>query len=496
MKIIRKITAVGLALLLFCASLPRIASKVYASRDFSVEAGAAFLVEISSGTILYSNNSSTRMPPASLTKLMTALLAAEAVESGRIKLTDSVTIPGDVFLDLGEECSNADLEEGEEIPLEQLLYLCLMESDCDAANAIAVAVSGSIPVFVTEMNQRAVALGCANTHFTNTHGAHDVAMYTTAEDMALITQEALSHASLSRVCAAITHSVPSTNESGIRHLENTNSLLNPDSRYYNEFVTGGKTGYTDEAGQCIAAAGNNSEISLVAVILGSRTVMEEDESTTNMALADASRMFSWGFDTFGYREILSVSDLMTEVPVEMGDGADSVLLHPVSSITALMDRNIPDTEFQYDVTVYSRENGEKLVAPIEAGQILGEVTVSYNGVTYGTVELAASSSVGLLHVEYIRSQFREVLQQKWLKILFRVVLILIALYLAYIILYTILRARNRKLARARARKRLAMIAQLEQQQNPPRQQDNLQPSEQENQPTSHKSFEEIYREQK
>ncbi len=496
MKIIRKITAVVLALLFFCVAMPDNVSRVCAVGDFSLDAGAAFMVEISSGTILYSNNASTRMPPASLTKLMTALLAAEAVESGRLNLTDSVTVTEDIFLDLNEECSDANLEEGEEIPLEQLLYLCLMESDCDAANAIAVAVSGSIPVFVTEMNQRAEALGCVNTHFTNAHGAQDVAMYTTAEDMAAITREAFNHVTVSRVCAAITHSVPSTNESGIRHLENTNSLLNPDSRYYNEFVTGGKTGYTDEAGQCIAVVGNNSEISLVAVILGSRTVVEEDESTTNLALADASRMFSWGFDTFGYREILSVSDLMTEVPVEMGDGADSVLLHPVNSITALMDKTIPDTEFQYDVTVYSQENGVKLVAPIEAGQILGEVTVSYNGVTYGTVELVASSSIGLLHIEYIRSQFREVLQQKWVKILVRVVLILIALYLAYIILYTILRSRNRKLARARAKKRLAMIAQMEQQQTPPLQQEDLPSPEQERQTSSSKSFEEIYRQQK
>ncbi len=495
MIIIKKITAVALTLFLFCAVMIEIVPGANAAGGLSVDASAAILVEVSSGTVLFSNNSTTRLPPASLTKLMTALLAAEAVENGRLKLTDNVTISEDVFLDLNDECSSADLEEGEEIPLEQLLYLCLMESDCDAANAIAVAVSGSIPVFITEMNRRAEEMGCTNTHFTNTHGAHSEGMYTTAEDMAVITREALSHTAVSRACAAITHSVPSTNESSIRHLENSNSLINPESRYYNEFVTGGKTGYTDEAGQCIAAAGNNSEISLVAVILGSRTVLEEDESTTNLALADAGRMFNWGFNSFGYREILSVSDLMTEVPVEMGDGADSVLLHPVNSITALMDRTIPDTEFHYDVTVYAEENGEKLVAPIEAGQILGEVTVSYNGVTYGTVELAASSSVGLLHIEYIRSQFRQVLQQKWVRILFRVVIILILVYLLYIILYSVLRARRKRLARARAKKRLAMITQMEQKTNPT-QRDTSDTAEEERQIASHKSFEEIYRRQK
>jgi len=462
MKILRKIPVwfVVFALILTAAG-PW--TSVYASNDPALQAGAAVVVDVKSGRTLYALNPMVSMYPASMTKIMTTLLAAEAAESGEVRLSDTVVITEDMLAGLPEDYYGAGLVVGEEISLEELMYCCFMDSANDAANAIAFHISGSIENFVQRMNVRAAELGCLGTNFTNPTGYHDPNHYTTAEDMNRISCQAYANSTVNLIASSRTHTVPATNENSSRRLETSLALLDSSSWYYAETVDAGKTAYSEEAGDCISVYATNGILELVVVLLGAQTVTDEEGNTEDKSFTETARVIQWAYDNFEYRMILDVTDAMYEVPVAMGDGADSVTAKPTGSITQLMDKSISDMDFVYEVHIYSEEAGETLMAPVQAGDVLGEVIVSYGDVVYGTVTLVASNSVALMHGEYLRNEFGKVMEHDWVRWLIAGVIILIALYLAYLILYTVLRIRSRKLARERARERLLQLRALDRQ---------------------------------
>jgi len=456
MKILRKISVWLCVLALMCVSAGSWVH-VFALEDPAVQAGAAMVVDVKSGRTLYAHNPMVKMYPAGLTKIMTTLLAAEAAESGEVRLSEKVTITEEMLAGLPDGYYGAGLEVGEEISLEELMYCCFMDSANDAAHAIAVHVSGSVERFVDRMNSRAAELGCLGTNFTNPNGYFDENHFTTAEDLNLISQKAYANSTILKIASSLTHTVPATNVSETRRLETSVSLLNSSSWYYCESVDGGKTTYSAEAGDCISVAASNEVFSLVVVILGAETVTNESGNTVDRSFTETSRLIQWVYDNFEYRTILDVSDVMYEVRVEMGDGADSVFVRPTSGINQLMDKNISDKDFVYDIHIYSEESGVPLTAPVQAGDILGEVTVSYGDVIYGTASLAAASSVALMHGEFLRSEFAKVLEYTWIRWLIAGVIILFVVYVAYLILYAVLRWRNRKQAKLRASERIAQL---------------------------------------
>jgi hypothetical protein len=144
----------------------------------------------------------------------------------------------------------------------------------------------------------------------------------------------------------------------------------------------------------------------------------------------------WGFNNFSYRSISDVSNLLADVPVEMGEGTDSVVLRPEESITMLVENDVStDNQISYDITVYSEVNDETLVAPVYSGDVLGEVEVFYKGESQGTVKLVANSTVPLMRTEYLKSEFKKGLSSKYIKgTIWFIVLLLIA-YIAYIVYY-------------------------------------------------------------
>jgi D-alanyl-D-alanine carboxypeptidase (penicillin-binding protein 5/6) len=163
-----------------------------ALEDPDVGAHAIVLVDMNANQNLFSRNADAKVYPASLTKVMTALLAAEAIEAGRVSLYDPVTASADSTFDITPDSSTAHISPGEVMTLQDLLYCALVASANEACNIIAEYISGSIPAFVEGMNARAAELGCAETHFTNTHGLPDENQYTTAGDFSLIAREAAS----------------------------------------------------------------------------------------------------------------------------------------------------------------------------------------------------------------------------------------------------------------------------------------------------------------
>ena len=211
-------------------------------------AKAAILYDLKGARIIYESNKSERLFPASLTKIMTALLV---LEKGNLK--DVVTVSENSLADITYLHSKLGLKAGEEISVESLLTALLVASANDAANVLGEYISGDIRSFVELMNQRASELGMMNTHFVNPHGFHDSEHFSSAYDILLVTKEALKHEKFREIVNIKTIRIPATNISEEKLISTTNHLI---SRYRNTFhqykyATGIKTGSTDEAGNCL-----------------------------------------------------------------------------------------------------------------------------------------------------------------------------------------------------------------------------------------------------
>ena len=157
-------------ILIICLALCALAPSASALDDPDLSAKAVLLADLNSGEILYSKNAEEQRSPASLTKIMTGLLAIEAIESGQCRMEDIVTAGADAWTGMGEDASNSNIQPGEQMTYKDLLYCAIMHSANEACNILATYISGSVSAFVDRMNERAAELGCTNTHFLDPNG--------------------------------------------------------------------------------------------------------------------------------------------------------------------------------------------------------------------------------------------------------------------------------------------------------------------------------------
>ena len=252
--------------------------------SFATDAQAAILWDADSDTVLYSHNSKQRLPMASTTKIMTAIVALEEADPDAL-----VTIPRTA---VGVEGSSCYLQEGEVLSMRSLLYALLLQSANDAANAIALYVAGGIEEFAILMNLKAATLGLSNTHFDNPHGLDSDTHYTSAEDLARLADYCMQNPTFCEIWSTSSIRIPfSEKESAAipRHFSNHNRLL----RTYQNCV-GGKTGYTMRCGRCLVSAAVQNEKTLIAVTLNDRNDW-----------ADHVRMYHYGFEKINLSEEIS-----------------------------------------------------------------------------------------------------------------------------------------------------------------------------------------------
>lgn len=442
-----RILSLALAAVIFSALAP----SAGAVSDPAILAESALLVDMDTGAVLYSMNENERRAPASLTKIMTLLLAVEAYERDEVSLTDIITVNGDAFSDIGSDGSSAGLKAGEDLTFEQLLYCAMLASANESCNVISSVVAGDIPTFVAMMNTRASELGCTRTNFVNTHGMPASNHYSTAYDLYLIASEAMEHSLFKRIVSTQSYTVPATNVSGERILRSTNNLINPSSTYYFEYATGIKTGYTDAAGYCLVASAQQEGRELLSVVLGAQSVVLEDGRTQVQSFSESRRLLQWGFDNFSYKDLLTTMKLMAEIPVELGLGASSVVLRPETNVTALLPNDADLSEVELEPKLFTQD---PLTAPVEQGTVLGEVTVKFNGVDYGTVNLVANTKIELDRAAYIGSEVKNTLANKYVRLAITLFIIFIILYAAFIIYYNIRRRNKRRVAASLARQRV------------------------------------------
>jgi D-alanyl-D-alanine carboxypeptidase (penicillin-binding protein 5/6) len=407
----------------------------YALPEIDIQAKSALLVEPVSGEVLYAENENQKVYPASVTKIMTAMLA---IENG--KMTDVVTVSetsGEGIDPSGSSVSPA-LQTGEQLTLEDLLYCILVASDNRACNVVAEHIAGSVDAFVGMMNAEANKLGCTGTHFANPHGLHDENHYTTAYDLYLITLEAVKNPVFTKICNTESKTIAPTNKTDEeRVFYTTNYLISklkqPGYIYYP--AKGIKTGHTTPAGHCLVSMAEKNNLILISVVMGA----DVGEDGNIYSFSETSKLFEWGFNNFTNMTLIKRGEGVAENKVTLAEDKDYVMAQTAGSIEAIVPADFDVSKLTREITLTYPDGIE---APVKKGQALGTVKLSYNGREYGTLSLVAANDVARSETLYLAKRVRDFLSQRWLWYTAGGVLLLIILYTILMIRYNVRRRRT------------------------------------------------------
>lgn len=322
--------------------------------DLAAGAKSAILMDADSGTVIYEKNSNAKLPPASITKIMTMLLVMEAIDEGRLKLTDKVQT-SEYAASMGG--SQIFLETGEEMTVEDMLKGVALASGNDASVALAEKIAGSEPQFVTMMNEKAAQLGMKNTRFENCNGLPAPGHLSSAHDIAIMSRELLKYDGITKYTGLYQDHLRKTSEKPF-WLVNTNKLV----RFYHG-ADGLKTGYTSEAKFCLSATARRDNLRLIAVVMG--------EPNTKSRNAEVSQMFDFAFAQYTNVQIYKKGDPIGEFSIEKG-ATQKVPLVAKYPYSILLRKGDAGKGIRHELVL------NRVKAPIQAGDPIGKLVVYRN----------------------------------------------------------------------------------------------------------------------
>ena len=386
---------------------------------------AGIVMDIDSGAILYAKNIDNPHYPASITKILTALVALEHNE-----LTDIVTITPEDYNFLKKGDNHIGLKNGEQITMEDALHGTLLASGNEVAHALGSNTEGGYDNFISLMNDKAKELGCLNSNFTNSHGLHDDNHYTSARDMALIGAAAFKNEDFRRIIGTKLYTIPETNVTNEkRTFENHQKMLFDWRSQYYEYCVGGKTGYTDDALSTLVTFATKDDVNLVAVVLRAHG--------TGNTYVDTRAMLDYAFENFSK---VSVTVDTVEAKGLKSVDENAYVMIPTGITFEQLDCNV--------------EN------PMDLGDKTGEVTYTYEGQVVGEFEMTITDEYyNELHgIEEKKAEDKEEKKSNSvlsivLKVLLVVVIIIVVLFLAMLACVSYKRAQKRKRRKARRMKR-------------------------------------------
>lgn len=365
---------------IFCFGL---SLNVYAENEsLEVYAPSAILMDMDTGKVLYEKNIDEKMYPASITKVLTAIIVLE-----NCSLEEIATVSYDAVMGVDFGYVSANLQIGEELTVEQLLNLLMVSSSNDAANVLAEHVSGSNSSFAEIMNEKAVEIGCKNTHFINPSGAHDENHYSTAYDLALIGRYAMNIPKFRELAKKTFYQLDATNKysNTDRIFTTTNELLvsnnnNRSDNYYYKYATGIKTGFTTPAGNCLMASCEKDGFSFISVVLGDGQTKEG----LSARYIDTKNLFEYGYSSYSLKQLAKKGSVIQTVNIDNAT-------NDTKRLDLIIDDDIYATvsaaNLNTSITPRIELDGE-LKAPILKNAIVGKIYYEVDGITYSANLLA------------------------------------------------------------------------------------------------------------
>ena len=374
--------------MLFCP-----AAAISYEPDFTLTSKAVYLENLDTGLVLYEKNADQQMYPASLTKIMTAILVLE-----NVKDLDQETAAYPMWIQdmlYGTNASLGGLIVGERLTIRQLLTSALVQSGNESAMILAGYVGSGgmadfmprdITSFVEMMNDKAKALGCMGTHFTNPTGLHSDNHYSTARDMAIMAKYAMQNPVFASLVKNYAVQLGQTNKHSDLWQYSTNKMLLTSSPYYYAPVVGIKTGSTDEAGRCVISQAEDNGYRYFCVVMGAPSTAAEPFPN----FIETRQLYRWAFGTFSLKTLLEQGELMAEVPVKYSGDGKIAKLAVKDDVVKLLRNDISS-----DSIIYHTELPESIGAPVAAGDSVGTLHIMLMGEEIGTAELVATQDFSL-----------------------------------------------------------------------------------------------------
>ena len=343
----------------------------------SIDGESAVVMEVSTGTVLYSKDMNSKRYPASITKIMTTLLAVE-----NCSLNETVTFTQDAFYNMEYQATHIGATVGEKLSMEDSLYAVMLASANEVSNAVAIHVAGSVSKFADMMNERAKELGATNTHFNNPNGLYEDNHYTTAHDMALIMRAAMQNKNFRTIASTKRYQIQPTNKyKEIRYLSNHHQMVNPTSspKYGYDYALCGKTGFTNEAGNTLVTAAKKDGIELVTVVLKGHSVYVDKNVYT-----DTISLFDFFFQNYKVYTVGEQNSIPTIKEDKLFTRYNSIFNSSQAPISISGNNTviIPTTKKVADV-VQNVEYYDNVEIDPSKPNVIGKVTYTLEGVTVG-----------------------------------------------------------------------------------------------------------------
>ena len=406
---------------------------------FKNHADAVLLYNVDTDTVVFSQNPDKRVYPASLTKIMVAVLLIENVEN----LKDlELTVSEDIYLRYRySEAVTAGFETGDKVNGYDLLAYTMVKSCADAAGMIAEHIAGSEAAFIDMMNKKAREIGMTATNFENCHGLHDENHYSTARDMCILTKYAMQYSEITDITKVARYETVD----GIT-LAATNLLVDPTSGYYYRYATGFKTGYTTEAGRCLASTATYEGMTYICIMLG---CPPQDNSLENRyEFIDTAELYRWVFTSFTYRQVLEGSETVDSIPIDYSWDYDTVNVRPSKDIFALVPVDADQSTFKVEVEFKNK----KLEAPVKKGEVVGTVNVYYAETKIGASNAVVAESVEGSQILRATSSIMNFFK-KYKSIFSVILLILVVIAIGFIAVTIRLNSKKKKYGTVRRYKR-------------------------------------------
>ncbi len=377
----KKIAVIVFSAMMICMSVFS-ASAVDYGFDIDPVSKAVYMENLNTKTVVYEKNSEQKMYPASTTKIMTFIVTAENV--GDLDST-KVTVKQDVIDGLDPESTVMGLADhiGEQVSVRDLLYGLMLPSGNDAALVLADHIGGGIEGFAEKMNSKAAELGCKGTHFANPHGLYDTDHYTTARDMAIIAKHAMTIPSFMEICNTVSYT-----PNGFETLHNTNYMIDQEAMggmYYYEYTKGIKTGYLDEAGKCLVTSSDKDGDKYLCVCFGADYDYEEN---VNYAMLDTAKLYKQAYENLGVQTIYGTNDSVASVDVKNARDKRTLSAVPEKAISAFLPKNYDKNKLKTEINC-----PQQVEAPVKKGDVLGTVSVNYDGLDLGSTNLIAAEDI-------------------------------------------------------------------------------------------------------
>lgn len=417
------------------------------TREPDLVSNAAIIMDASTGQILYEKNASEKKYPASITKILTALIALDH----NVDFNDTITMSENAVWGIERDSTNIALDVGEKITVGDCFYAMMVKSANECAYALAEYIAGDVESFSELMNKKAKEIGCENTHFITSNGLHDDNHYTTAYDMALITKAALQNETFREIAGTLSYTIPETNMTDeTRPLWNGNKLINPAEPFYYEYCEGGKTGYTSKANNTLSSYSKKDGLELICIIL--------DCDGWKYSYTDSKALYNYCFNNYTY--FYPLSDFYFESAGEETVKTNAILNNYYTSLnhelidlsvdknySLLISKSMDTTKIEHEVKLFDKAQDN----------VLGEITFTYEGEQIGSTAIISTTpllSSKMTQEEETKSSFSiwKTVGTVLIKALV-VVAALAAVLILYLLIAALIRTIKRRRKKSRYRKR-------------------------------------------